>query len=745
MDLRTQAPNNLEIGQTDRLLYGADPTARMVAVEPHAGDQMRCYVRDTDGKLFHTTEQFSPWLISTRPEPWHAFGPGVTTERLAGDHPLSVRVHFSRWSTFVAASRAARETGEQTYSLRSPVEQYLMDSGRTLFKGMVFGDLVRMQLDLETTSLDPSDPDAQILIVALRTSRGEEHLLTLESSEAELLERLSALIIEIDPDVIEGHNIFTFDLPFIIARAAKSGTSLPWGRNGSPMRAGDGTQRVKVGALSLPFTPIFINGRHIIDTYQQIQRYDVGGRLNGYGLKHVVNQLGLVRADREFVRGDQISEVWKTDRERLVRYALDDVRDVDNLSRLTLPTEFYQAQLVPRGFQSIATGGPGEKINALMVRAFLSQAQSLPRPQPARDYPGGHAELAHIGVFRPVVKCDIESLYPSIMLAEGITSATDTLGAYLPMLADLTRRRLEAKRASRTAAGEERQVWEGLQSSFKVLINSFYGYLGYSGGLFNDFGAAERVTLRGQTLIRTVVAALKETGALPIEVDTDGVYFVPPKEVSTLDDEERYIELLGSCLPPWINLLHDGHYAAMLSLRLKNYALLDDAGGLTMRGSALRSRRIEPCFREFLVHAARQFLADQRSAVRDEYFALAARIRNRELPVEAFGQWSMINETTLAKQPRLSRLVRRQGLEVRSGDRLALYEREDGELNSTDTYAMDENVSYLLKRLYEVAGRFRGLFATDVEFESFFPTISMRTDLEAAHQQTPVEQLGLFG
>jgi len=58
---------------------------------------------------------------------------------------------------------------------------------------------------------------------------------------------------------------------------------------------------------------------------------------------------------------------------------------------------------------------------------------------------------------------------------------------------------------------------------------------------------------------------------------------------------------------------------------------------------------------------------------------------------------------------------------------------------------MDENVSYLLKRLNEVAGRFRGLFATDVEFESFFPTISMRTDLEAAHQQTPVEQLGLFG
>ena len=114
------------------------------------------------------------------------------------------------------------------------------------------------------------------------------------------------------------------------------------------------------------------------------------------------------------------------------------------------------------------------------------------------------------------MKCDVESLYPSIMLSEGITSSRDTLGAYLPMLAELTRRRLDAKAESRRAvhAGQEaeRAMWEGMQGSFKVLINSFYGYLGYGGGLFNDYDAAERVTLAGQRIVKQVVANLQQHG-----------------------------------------------------------------------------------------------------------------------------------------------------------------------------------------------------------------------------------------
>ena len=158
---------------------------------------------------------------------------------------------------------------------------------------------------------------------------------------------------------------------------------------------------------------------------------------------------------------------------------------------------------------------------------------------------------------------------------------------------------------------------------------------------------------------------------------------------------------------------------------------------------------MEPCFRQFLRDAARSFLEDDRDAVRDAYFDLGDRIRRRDLPPKDFTQWAMLNEETLAKHAKLQRLLARSasngGPVARSGDRLELYEREEGELGLIAEYANDESTASLLRRLRDVAGRFRSLFESEAEFEAFFPPLSMRTDLAAAREQQAVAQLGLFG
>ena len=41
--------------------------------------------------------------------------------------------------------------------------------------------------------------------------------------------------------------------------------------------------------------------------------------------------------------------------------------------------EFYQTQLLPARFQAVATGGPGEKLNDLMLRVYLRRGHSVPR------------------------------------------------------------------------------------------------------------------------------------------------------------------------------------------------------------------------------------------------------------------------------------------------------------------------------------------------------------------------------
>lgn len=732
------------------LLYGSDPLTGIVAVERSGTQGVRLY-RRVDGGVIAEEAPFLPWLLAERAEPWRAARGVAGVSALAGDHPLRYLVEFTEWPAYLNTVQSAQDAGERFFRLRSPVEQYLVRSCRTLFKGMVFADLKRLQIDIETSGFNARDPENEVIAVALKAGESVEEVLALEGSEAELLTRLTERLREIDPDVIEGHNLFNFDLPFLATRAERLGLPLLWGRDGSPLRIGTGRSRFKAGPLTMPYTPAYIYGRHVIDTYQQIQRYDIGGHLSSYGLKPAVEELGLTRPNREFVPGREIAAVWKSDPDRLLRYALDDVRDVEVLSSLATPTEFYQTQLLPRSFQAVATGGPGEKLNDLMVRAYIMDGHSVPTAQPSRDYAGGHAELLATGVFRPVVKCDVESLYPSIMLSEGITSSRDTLGAYLPMLAELTRRRLDAKAESRRTAraGQEaeRAMWEGMQGSFKVLINSFYGYLGYGGGLFNDYAAAERVTLAGQRIVKQVVVNLERLGATPIEVDTDGVYFVPPPEVATPDAEQRFIDEVGADLPPGIRLGHDGRYAGMLSLRLKTYALLSHEGVMSLKGSSLRSRRMEPCLRRFLVEAARLFVQDEREAVRERYFHLAERIRAREVSADEIVQWGVINDETLAKFPRMQRLLARLSNPAlaRAGGRLEFYERQDGELGQVEEWDHDENTGYLLRRLRDVAERFRDLFTSQAEFEAFFPAITARTDLAAARQQQAAEQLGLFG
>ena len=114
------------------------------------------------------------------------------------------------------------------------------------------------------------------------------------------------------------------------------------------------------------------------------------------------------------------------------------------------------------------------------------------------------------------------------MLTFKIRPASDTEDVFLPMLEKLTKSRLEAKARMKTAADVERAYWDGIQGSYKILINSFYGYLGYAHANFNDYNAARLVTEKGQEIILKAVHLLEDLQAKILEVVTDGAYFVVP-------------------------------------------------------------------------------------------------------------------------------------------------------------------------------------------------------------------------
>ena len=1031
----------------DPVLFGKDLTPRIVAVEP-VNNHIRLFIR-AGGQLQTLEEPFRPWLLSDKAVRL----PGVEWQTLAGElegrRMLKYLAICNYREAFENLRRALREEHREIVAYGSLARQYLMLSGKTLFKGMTFDDLHRLQLDIETTTLTPDQAGAQVLMVALSDTRGFEALL--DGDEKQILEQLVECIRALDPDVIEGHNLFGFDLPYLVARARALGVPLRLGRDGSEVRITPPRQCI-IGANSRTFTPAFVHGRHLIDTYLTVQRFDIGrGDLESYGLKEAAQQLGIAAPDRIYLDREQIPQLWRTDPETVRRYCLQDVHETRRLADLTLPTEFYQCQMLPDTLQNLATIGTGEKANLMFLRAYLAQGYAIPTSQEVRPYPGGYTEVRQVGRIDRIVKADVESLYPSVMLRYGIKPSADHLNVFLPTLERLRHLRLEAKARAKAAHGAEAAYWDGLQNSFKILINcfdadtevltpdgfkripelrvgervysidpntgqvslkpveavyaqpyagkmvrlksatvdflltpnhrclvqgatgtlewryacelvgmeavqlpplrplpaaepapeafdmahwcsvnglpiqmleevphrypieafmrlvgaylalgtlqafprvslmftrgqgrerakcllqhlgldyvedadglhfcsrawheffarecgtnarekrippwvfrwgadvlhpllevlqagstdflsggerfstpspqlrediirlcthlgiravdegydgqyqiriaapemplqrhqvqwidyageiccltvadnhtvlagrnqvlnwtgqSYYGYLG-APFHFNDYDAAERITLTGQELVKQIAAEIERLGGKVVEIDTDGVYFQPPAEVQSEEDEIAFVEQVGAVLPEGIRLAYDGRYKAMLSLKTKNYVLQGYDGKLTFKGASLRSRADEKFGREFLNNAIQWLLNNEPDRVVAEYERLAREILNGTIDIEQLCRRERI--TQKSKQPNHPLYPLAQRFQI--GDYIMVYRKRDGTLGLLEEYAQDEDREHYVDKLYKFAARLEPLFP---DFETRFA--KPQTLIESARQ-----------
>jgi len=135
--------------------------------------------------------------------------------------------------------------------------------------------------------------------------------------------------------------------------------------------------------------------------------------------------------------------------------------------------------------------GNATKIDALLLREYHRQAHSVPDLPVPRPFAGGYTDIFFTGVAKNVQHCDVASLYPSVMLQFDCLPVADQLGLFRHLLSDLRQFRLEAKARMRAAPVGERAGLNALQSTFKILINSFYGYLGFAQAHFADFDAGE--------------------------------------------------------------------------------------------------------------------------------------------------------------------------------------------------------------------------------------------------------------
>jgi DNA polymerase elongation subunit (family B) len=149
-----------------------------------------------------------------------------------------------------------------------------------------------------------------------------------------------------------------------------------------------------------------------------------------------------------------------------------------------------------------------------------------------------------------------------------------------------------------------------LQSAYKILINSLYGFLGTGGVGFNDFDAAERVTTIGRELLTRMITALEDAGYYIVEPDTDGIIFTGP-------DAERGLEVAQSVLPEGFKLELDWQDKCVFVSARKNYIIYNQDGTVYDRkGGVYRSRDRNRLSKECQVEFIRRLVFDGADAAK---------------------------------------------------------------------------------------------------------------------------------
>lgn len=735
--------------QKQSLLFGFNEEERIVSVHQASDTSMRIFIRSPEG-MYEKDVEFFPFFFLSDPAFLGTPQDKLWIKELQGSNHFRWICAFPRWSAMWDAVRELLEAYNSSTNTRidsyaelpilhlraDAISQFLMQSGRTLFKGMAFDEIHRLQLDIETYSTkrfsNAKRPQDRITIIALSDNRGWRHAIDGRSlSEREMLVELVRIIRERDPDVIEGHNIYNFDLPYIMRRCDMHNVPFAIGRDNTVPRAFD--SRASFAERSVDYTAIEIPGRHIIDTWLLLQSYDVSKRsLESYGLKAAARHFGFASQNRIYIEGDRISWYWDHEPDLLIRYAMDDVDETRQLADMLSPPYFYMSQMLPFNYGTVARIGSAAKIESLLLREYVRERHSIPRPEAGMQTGGGYTEIFYTGLLGPVVDADVESLYPSLMLHERISPESERLGIFLALLQELTTLRLDTKRKMKQAGDPiQRMRLDALQSSFKILINSFYGYLGYSRALFNDMKAADRVTKTGQKLLRSLIERLNAHGGTTIQVDTDGLLFVPPSGVETEQQEREFVRVLREELPAGINIAMNGRYQSILSYKKKNYALRGYDQRITIKGSSLTSRSIERFGRNFVQHCITALMDRNIAGLHALYLNLREDILTHRLTVEDFSRTETLRESLDDYQSLVAKGLRHRtasyevainsGLPWKVGDRITYYiagteanikGSEHGRLaDDWDPAFPDENIQFYLRRLDEFAAKFQTFFS----------------------------------
>jgi DNA polymerase elongation subunit (family B) len=217
----------------------------------------------------------------------------------------------------------------ENFLILSPIEQYLISTGKRLFKGYEdYDNLEKFVFDLETTGLDPKT--SRIFLVGCKSNNGFEELFDCETdgdnadrSEVAAIAKFFAVIDYLKPTIIGGYNSANFDWDFIFKRCEILGIDITkiakTLKNGEVINNRDGI--LKLGNEIENYVQTNMFGYSIIDIIHSVRRAQaIDSSMKSASLKYVCKYNKVAKKNRVYIKGDKIGALWSSDK----KYYFDD-------------------------------------------------------------------------------------------------------------------------------------------------------------------------------------------------------------------------------------------------------------------------------------------------------------------------------------------------------------------------------------------------------------------------------------
>jgi DNA polymerase, archaea type len=698
----------------NKLIYGKNDTQSIVGLEIE-GEQATLLMADGSQESI----PYRYWLLLTE-----RHSPKLVP--LEGSLPYKYLVEYTTSKEYYDVINKCKARNYEYFTIYNQRESFMAREGHTFYKGMKPSDLSVLSFDIETNTGLEHTKDSMVLLISTTWRKGNtlhKRLFSYDefTSQEAMLNEFCSHVCYVDPDVIVGHNLFGYDLPFLQHVANLHKTRLYLGRDVSPIKFDKRTSEFrKDGSQTYTYTDARIWGREIVDTFFLALKSDIGRKYESYGLKAIIKHEGLEKPGRQHYDASKISANYKVAEEwrKIKEYAKDDADDALALFDLMIPGFFYYTQMVPMSLQRIINTATGRQVNALMIRAYLQDGHSLPRATEAEHFEGA-ISMGNPGVYKHVYKVDVASLYPSIILQHEIKdNAKDPKGLFLDMVKVITEQRLENKRLHKET-GERR--YKDLSEGQKIVANSFYGFLGANRLLFNCPVNAAKVTEYGRDILKQAITWAECNGYKIVNADTDSISYTNGKKMT----DEKFAEdlaNLNALFPDLIRWENDGYYKSVIVIRAKNYALEDAKGKITLKGNSLKAPYKEAALREFISET----LVLLRKGHKDRLWALYHKYVKEVNTIVLIDRWcskKTITKSVLAgeatQQARILEAV--EDHDVSEGDKVYLFYKQYDELAKRETFDGTYDKDRLFEKLYATLCIFDSLI--DVEI---FPNYALK-------------------